>query len=42
MIKKQVLGTAQFGLDYYGISIFSKKKRTNKLMPLLYKSYIMD
>ena len=40
MIKKQVLGTAQFGLDYYGISNFSKKKSANQLMPLLYKAYI--
>ncbi len=39
MIKKQVLGTAQFGLDYYGISNFSKKKNINQLMPLLLNAY---
>ena len=39
MIKKQVLGTAQFGLDYYGISNFSKKKSTNQLINLFYEAY---
>ena len=39
MIKKQVLGTAQFGLDYYGISNFSKKKDINQLLSLLLGAY---
>ena len=39
MIKKQVLGTAQFGLDYYGISNFSKKKDINQLLSLLLSAY---
>ena len=32
MIKKQILGTAQFGLNYYGVSNFEKKKKTQIYM----------
>ena len=39
MIKKQVLGTAQLGLDYYGISNFSKKKNDRDILSLLHNAY---
>ena len=39
MIKKQVLGTAQLGLDYYGISNFSKKKIDKDLLLILHNAY---
>ena len=39
MIKKQVLGTAQLGLDYYGISNFSKKKSDKDVLAILHNAY---
>lgn len=39
MIKKQVLGTAQFGLDYYGVSNFLRKKNLKQIMFILDTAY---
>ena len=38
---KQVLGTAQFGLDYYGIGNFSRKKKLSEILLILEESYKM-
>tara|TARA_B100001057_G_scaffold501029_1_gene619822 strand:- start:8607 stop:9473 length:867 start_codon:yes stop_codon:yes gene_type:complete len=39
MIKNQVLGTAQFGLNYYGVSNFEKRKKDIDIYPILDKAF---
>ena len=39
MIKNQILGTAQFGLNYYGVSNFEKRKKDTDIYAILDKAF---